>query len=510
MEEKYKVLVVDDDADLVKTAVEVLRCEGIDAAGAAGGVEALAMTPAFAPEVYLIDVCMPQMSGLELLARLDIRDTGREAIMITGHESLADAQDAMELGACGYIVKPFDYTELIARLRLAGASARRKAALRSHASGHAPADGAAERESMREMLAEKERLMNGIFASLGEGIITLDVNGSIVFMNDAAEAVLGVRFDACAGGSLAGVVAGKPFAGIIMDAADGRHESRGRGCIFTIEEAAGRRRHVQVKAADFRDNAGRVIGRIINLIDQTACVENERLREFFLSAVAHELRTPVAVMKNYIGILERKKGKPPDEGEIIGDMNAAAVRLARLVNTIIMLTRLSGGRQGAERSAVDAAALIAGRMRAAAGPAAEKKISLRVDNRIASSVVHTDRALLEAAVDCLLDNAVKFNAENGTVTVTLNRVETAGRHFLALSFADTGEGMPDAYREMLAAGFMQAEDPLTRRHGGAGVGLFLTRRIAEALGGGIDVVSRPGEGCTVTLRVPWEGGGAAG
>lgn len=113
---KMKVLVVDNETEFASTLAERLRLRKIKAESVYSGAEALAAIPRFLPDVIMLDIQMPDMTGLEVLERVKAIDSTIEVILLTGHGSFDAGITGMELGAFDYIVKPVDLIQLMEKI----------------------------------------------------------------------------------------------------------------------------------------------------------------------------------------------------------------------------------------------------------------------------------------------------------------------------------------------------------------------------------------------------------
>lgn len=113
---KMKVLVVDNETEFASTLAERLRLRKIKAESVYSGAEALAAIPRFLPDVMILDMQMPDMTGLEVLERVKVIDPTIEVILLTGHGSFDAGITGMELGAFDYIVKPVDLIQLMEKI----------------------------------------------------------------------------------------------------------------------------------------------------------------------------------------------------------------------------------------------------------------------------------------------------------------------------------------------------------------------------------------------------------
>jgi signal transduction histidine kinase len=219
----------------------------------------------------------------------------------------------------------------------------------------------------------------------------------------------------------------------------------------------------------------------------------------FLANMSHELRTPLNAILGYASLLEEAARDAGDEEFLpdLGRVHEAGARLLALINDILDLSKIDAGRMPvlAERFAlaelVEEAALFA-RERAERGG---NEFVLGAAEDLGEAVADLPR--LRQALHNLLDNACKFT-QGGRVEL---RVSRHGAD-LVLEVADTGIGIPEEQQERVFEPFTQVDASVRRRHGGTGLGLALSRRLARALGGELSLVSTPGQGSTLTLCVP--------
>ncbi len=114
-----KILIIDDEVEFASTLVERFSLRGIEARSANRGGEALELAAADAPDVVLLDLKMPDLSGLEVMSRLKAMDSTIEIIILTGHGSTAAGIDGMEQGAFDYMMKPVDLAALLEKIEQA-------------------------------------------------------------------------------------------------------------------------------------------------------------------------------------------------------------------------------------------------------------------------------------------------------------------------------------------------------------------------------------------------------
>jgi signal transduction histidine kinase len=243
--------------------------------------------------------------------------------------------------------------------------------------------------------------------------------------------------------------------------------------------------------------------------------EARRLKSEFLANVSHELRTPLTAILGYTYLLrEGLSGElGTEQAASVARVEDAASTLMRLINDLLDLTNLKLGRITVENQACDAVALTRS---ALAGVQPGTAVELRTEFAAERIPMDTDPVHLLRILSNLLSNAFKFTPQ-GSVTVRLRHHAPAGAPAdeaaptrVVWEVEDTGIGIATDDQERIFDEFRQVDGSSTRRFGGTGLGLALSRGLAERLGGSIALHSRPGEGATFILSLPLAGADTAG
>ncbi len=234
----------------------------------------------------------------------------------------------------------------------------------------------------------------------------------------------------------------------------------------------------------------------------------------FLSNMSHELRTPLNSLLLLARLLvENKEGTlTPKQIEYARTVQGAGSDLLNLINEILDLSKVEAGKMEVNVTPVPIAEVAEG-LRATFMPLAHEKgvaIAIAIDPA-APVAIATDRQRLEQILRNLLSNAFKFT-ERGGVTVRVGLADPAARfrsetltqasRVVAIAVADTGIGIPEDKQMVIWEAFQQADASTTRKYGGTGLGLTISRELARLLGGEIQLMSRLGEGSTFTLFLP--------
>jgi PAS domain S-box-containing protein len=227
--------------------------------------------------------------------------------------------------------------------------------------------------------------------------------------------------------------------------------------------------------------------------------EANRAKADFLAVISHELRTPLNAIMGYSDLLDaRISGELTDkQRRQIDRIRASARHLLQLIEEILSYARIESGGEEVIPERVTAE-VIAREAAAVAEPMARaKRLAFRVDLPADPVSMETDVCKARQALVNLLSNAVKFT-EHGSVTLTVRGVD--GR--AVFEVADTGIGIPPQQLDRIFDPFWQVERPNTRRAGGTGLGLSVSRRYVRLLRGELEIDSEPGRGTRVYMSLP--------
>jgi signal transduction histidine kinase/HAMP domain-containing protein len=227
--------------------------------------------------------------------------------------------------------------------------------------------------------------------------------------------------------------------------------------------------------------------------------EHDRLKSAFVANVSHELRTPLNVIIGLSQLLMRDPQLPlaPLQQEAVTRMERNARSLLELVNDLLDYSRLEAGRTALQLEELSVSEVVADVIKHYRHTAAEKHVELRAEIAPELPRVVTDRRKFAQVLANLISNAVKFTA-GGTVTIKAVPLDDAR---WTLEVRDTGIGISREALEFIFDEFRQVDDRLTRSYSGVGLGLALTRKLAELLEGEITVESEPNAGSC--FRVTW-------
>jgi len=334
-------------------------------------------------------------------------------------------------------------------------------------------------------LKQKQREFQTVTRSLSEGLVLLSSTGIILSINPAAASVLEIT-PHCLGADFSVANRNAAIAALVARALAGSREEQ------TVELSAG----TYLAAANPVRTEDGISGVALLLFDVTRKQEAERLRREFTANVSHELKTPLHAISGYAELMQTGMVSPADMPRFSGKIYAEAQRMIRLVEDILRLSRLDEGAADLPAESIDLYACAQRTLRELAGAGEKAGVALRLEG--GRAVVQGAAQLVSGILFNLTDNAIKYNRPGGSVTVTV--AEDAGG--AVLTVADTGIGIPEAYRERVFERFYRVDKSHSKEVGGTGLGLSIVKHAALVLGAAVHLESAPGAGTTVTVCFP--------
>ena len=345
-----------------------------------------------------------------------------------------------------------------------------------------------QRQIQRQLdtLGRQQEEFAAITENMSEGLLVLDAETRVLSYNSAALHLLGAERPAEGREITAYELNREPgFRHCLEDALAGRR------CERIVEQDEDCR---QILANPVEEN-GAITGVVVVILDVTERERREALRREFTANVSHELKTPLTSILGTAEILAGGLVKPEDVGHFAGNIHREAQRLIALVNDIIHLSRLDESGPAADWEPVDLYAM-AQSVLEQVRPAAERgQVSLTLQGGPAQ--VQGVPQIVEEILYNLCDNAVAYNQEDGSVTVTVEALSSGAR----VTVADTGIGIPREARNRIFERFYRVDKSHTSG-GGTGLGLSIVKHGAAYLGAQVTLESQVGKGSTFTVTFP--------
>ncbi len=335
---------------------------------------------------------------------------------------------------------------------------------------------------------EKERSL-AILANIADGIVAVDRDGNVVLWNAAAEAITGVPADEALGRTPVQVLQRT-----LESEGDG-----GSGPRLVSITRGGEDVWLSLSEAVMRDPLGAVAGRIFAFRDISADRMVEQVKSDFVAAVSHELRTPLTSIYGFAETLLRQDVLFGEEERrtFLGYIASESERLTEIVDQLLNVARLDAGDLQVEPEPIDVGSVVS-EVVATVEEGAVNGHSLEVDLPPEPLAAEADRDKLRQVFNILVENALKYSPQGGTVTVGARR----GEGTVEVCVVDEGIGIPAGEQERIFRKFYRAESTARDGGGGTGLGLFIAKELVTAMGGRIWVESSEGAGAKFAFELP--------
>jgi signal transduction histidine kinase len=225
--------------------------------------------------------------------------------------------------------------------------------------------------------------------------------------------------------------------------------------------------------------------------------ELDQMKSEFVAITSHELRTPITSIRGFINTLMRNKDRfePDQVAAFLDIIDRQSARLARLVEDLLFVSRIEAGTMRLSMERVELDSFLRETVESF-GPDGRTRVEVMTDPPDATVIMDPQRC--EQIVRNLVDNALKFSPPD--TPVRLEGRVTGGA--VEVSVRDRGPGIPPEAQSRIFDRFHQEGEVLSREREGAGLGLYITKRLLEAMGGTIELASSPGEGSRFRVRIP--------
>ncbi len=524
----WKVLVVDDEPDIhavLRLAMQDMVVEGhpLQLFDANSAEEAKAMLAAHADiALVLLDVVMEtEQAGLELVrhVRQEMGNRMVRIVLVTGQPGYAPQREVVaNYEIDGYRLKSELTADRIFVSVYAGLRAYRT--LQDQALQRVQLDAA------EEDLRQEQLLKVAIVESSDDAIIGVALDGIITSWNHAAEKILGYPTGEMVGKSIQVIIPGDRreeedglFGAIRSGVGTSRFETErlckdGRvipvslttspicdrdGQIIgasTIIRDITERKKAKAELEQYRHHLEELVDRRTTelSIAKEAAEAANRAKSQFLANMSHEIRTPMNAVLGLTHLLHA--GATPQQLERLDKINEAGQHLLSIINDILDLSKIEAGRLRLEQTDFALGAMLDHVRSMIAGAAQAKGLGIELDCDDVPRWLRGDQTRVCQALINYASNAVKFT-ERGTVSLRVRLLEEKGEDLLVrFEVADTGIGIaPDELARLFHA-FEQVDASTSRRYGGTGLGLVITRRLAELMGGEVGADCRLGVGST--------------
>lgn len=227
--------------------------------------------------------------------------------------------------------------------------------------------------------------------------------------------------------------------------------------------------------------------------------ELAQMRDEFFFIAAHELRTPITIIRGFLSLaLESEEKLPPPVGEYLHTAAKAGDALDKILGDILMITRSETGRLKIEVKPIELTPILESSLHDVQSDATKKAVSVSLQGKEDAIRVIADASRLKEILDNLLSNAVTYNRKGGSVFVRAAVKDS----MVEITIEDTGYGIPKDKQDKIFQKFFRVDHKETREIMGAGLGLFITRMLVEKMGGKIWYTSIEGKGSSFCFLLP--------
>ncbi len=343
-------------------------------------------------------------------------------------------------------------------------------------------------DTLRRQLAELEHQrqeLTAITENMSEGLLMLDRDGIVLSINKSAARIFSADRERATGRSILELNRSPGLTHVVQAAQNGSSGESSielNGSIYQL-----------LSTPVFVEN---MPGIVVLALDVTAREHAERERREFSANVSHELRTPLTSIAGYSEIMSNGVAKPEDMKRFAVMIHSESQRLIAMVNDIMELSRLDEKAQLPQFEDVDLYSLCEKILPRIHDAAAAKNVSVSLSG--SSAVIRGIPHLLDELAFNLIENAVKYNKNGGTVEISI----FSGNKGTSLSVQDSGVGIPPEHQKRIFERFYRVDKSHSKGTGGTGLGLAIVKHAAAIHGAKIDLQSVPGEGSCFTVTFP--------
>lgn len=484
----FRVLLIDDDKPLSEFYARVLKQAGLSITIVNNPFDALIVMNEVRPELILLDINMPECSGLELasIIRQQEKYTGVSIIFLSANADFEQELDAMDRGGDDFLTKPIepDYlvTTVISRVNRARTL-----------------------NSMATNLLSTQRELEDQHSALDKHAIVsiTDVKGNITYINNKFCEISGYSRDALLGKNhniLKSNYHVASFYEELWQTLINKEIWQGEIC---NQDSYGHHYWVYTTIVPFMDESqvpyqyvsvqneitSQVMAQNKLMQARDTAINASQAKSDFLSRISHELRTPLNAILGFSQLINAMNENPAIETrkEYTKEILMAGDHLLKLINELLDLSRIEAGQLKIDMIAVPLSTLLDECCSLMSPLAKEQQVKI-IDNYqdLEQSLVSADPIRLKQVFVNLLSNAIKYNLEGGTVRINCKRNKT---NSILVEIINTGQSIPEVQFEKLFKPFSRLD--MHQEKEGTGIGLVLSKSLVELMGGKI--------GCEKTL-----------
>ena len=345
-------------------------------------------------------------------------------------------------------------------------------------------------------IRERETNLRAIFEAAPVGILQFDTSASVLSGNKNADRLLAYDKDTLLHTCLFDLIEEKSFNSAITEALQGKF-SQYTGQVKTRKPD--NQLPIRIYFKGLIDQQGEISGGVAIVEDISEQVRMEQIKSEFISTVSHELRTPLTAINGSIGLLETAPVE--SRNQLIDIMKRNTSRLILLINDLLDMEKILSGNMRFDYQFWEVNHLLERAVEEMQGFAKEHNTHIVTYLLHEEIKISVDKQRFKQVMANLISNACKFTRENTEVSVSVQLIEGPNRK-VAFSVQDHGQGIPDDFADKIFSRFSQADSSNTRKVGGTGLGLYISKQIVVTMGGVISFENNVAGGATFTVIFP--------
>ena len=484
------ILVVDDERGIREGCRRILTSNDHNVEVAENGQQGFDLIQKNDYDLVLVDLMMPVMGGLEMMEKALENNPALIMIVITGFATVETAVDAMKHGAYDYIPKPFAPDQLLTVVNRG---------LEKHRLQQQTKQLMEERDRRLLEVANEKSKIHTIVNSMVDGVLVINRDQQLVLWNPAAMKMLNIKKKLEPGQELVKSISHTELIRMINKAIDPT-SAHYTSLSEEIELSEPELQTLMANVSVVRDENKEMLGVVCIIRDITQLKEIDRVKSQFVSMVAHELRAPLSAIENYITTyLTGAAGDDPEfNRNMLERSKQRAHSLLNLVEDLLQISRMEYQTVSRKKELLDVTEIISNTVELLKPQGKDKNLKFETKIPKPCPTIEADREEMEQLFTNLISNAVKYNVENGSVSVILESTD----NFLEIKIKDIGIGLAENDLTQVFDEFYRVSREETRYITGTGLGLSIVKKIVGNHLGRINVESELNKGTTFFISFP--------
>lgn len=483
------VLIVDDEARIRDGLKRVLTPMGYHITEAGRGEQALAILADEQVDIALLDLQLPDINGMDILRIICDRYPHIVVIIITGFGSVQTAAEAMRNGAYDLLPKPFEPDQL----RIAINRGQEKMLLQKEAQ----LLQLEKTRTLAHLSLEKSRI-HTILNALPIGVMVTDTQSKVVLVNPTFTYYMDLPVDTLPGQTIDHYIRDTVLQQLITEFSQGCHIGAEDSPTyeFSVDD-----RFLFARGQPVLGENEQCLGAVVTIVDITTMKVLDRLKREFVAKVSHELRSPLSTIHEQLAVvLSDLVGQvsPADE-HLLSRAKEKTQGLISLIGDLLDLSRIESGITSETPQNVQIDELLENIISFLGAKAAAKQQHIKlIRPPVKLPMIECDPLALESIFGNLITNAINYTSEGGAIDIEI----AVENNLLHVHVRDSGFGIAERHLDKIFERFYRVKTEQTRYITGTGLGLPIVKGLVDAMGGKINVQSRPGEGSVFTVALP--------